>query len=66
MLCIVDNYPYFCRQTNVLIMELEQLQKDCARRQKKGLHFIMASVVIWGLILVVHLTDMEIEQKNLY
>lgn len=65
MLCIVDNYPYFCRQTNVLIMELEQLQKDCARRQKKGLHFIMASVVIWGLILVVHLTDMEIEQKNL-
>ena len=66
MLCIVDNYPYFCRQTNVLIMELEQLQKDCARRQKKGLHFIMASVVIWGLILVIHLTDMEIEQKNLW
>ncbi len=47
-------------------MELEELQKDCAKRQKKGLHFIMASVVIWGLILVVHLTDMGIEQKNLW
>ena len=46
-------------------MELDQLRKDCALRQKKGLHFIMASVLIWALILIVHLTGMTIEQKNM-
>ena len=46
-------------------MELDELRKDCARRQKKGLHFILASVVIGGLILVVYLTGLTIEQKNL-
>ena len=47
-------------------MELNELIKDCAQRQKRGLHFIMASVVIWGLILAVQLTDLTIEQKNLF
>ena len=46
-------------------MELNELIKDCSRRQKKGLHFIMSSVVIWGLICAAHLTDLTIEQKNL-
>ena len=46
-------------------MELNELHKDCARRQKKGLHFILASVVIWGLILAVYLTHLGIETKNL-
>jgi hypothetical protein len=46
-------------------MELDELRKDCARRQKKGLHFILASVLIWGLILIVYLTGLTIEQKNL-
>ena len=46
-------------------MELDELRKDCARRQKKGLHFILTSVFIWALILVVHLTGMTIEQKNM-
>ena len=46
-------------------MELKELMNDCARRQKKGLHFIMTSIVIWGLICAVHLTDLTIEQKNL-
>ena len=46
-------------------MELEELHKDCAKRQKKGLHFILASVVIWGLILATHLTNLGIETKNL-
>ena len=44
---------------------LNELIKDCSRRQKKGLHFIMSSVVIWALILCVHLSDMNIELKNL-
>jgi len=46
-------------------MELDELLRDCAMRQKKGLHFIVASVVIWGLILAVHLTHFSIETKNL-
>lgn len=47
-------------------MELNELIKDCSKRQKKGLHFILASIIIWGLILIVHLTGMTIEQKNLF
>ena len=47
-------------------MELNELIKDCAQRQKRGLHFIIASVVIWGLILAVQLTDLSMEQKNLF
>ena len=46
-------------------MELDELHQDCSRRQKKGLHFILASVVIWGLILAVHLTGLSIGTKNL-
>ena len=47
------------------MMELDELQRDCARRQRKGLHFILASVVIWGLILATHLTGLDIGTKNL-
>ena len=47
-------------------MELDELRKDCARGQKKGLHFILSSVLIWGLILAVQLTNLTIEQKNLF
>lgn len=46
-------------------MELDELRKDCALRQKKGLHFILASIIIWGLILAVQLTKLTVEQKNL-
>ena len=46
-------------------MELDELRKDCARRQKKGLHFILASIVIWGLILATQMTNLSVEQKNL-
>lgn len=44
---------------------LEQTKKACARGQKRGLHFIMASVIIWALVLIVHLTKLPIETKNL-
>ena len=46
-------------------MELDELRLDCARKQKKGLHFIAASVVIWLLVLVVELTALPLETKNL-
>ena len=38
-------------------MNLEELRLDCAIKQKKGLHFILASVVIWCAVLVVQLID---------
>ncbi len=47
-------------------MELEELRINCSKRQKKGLHFIVASIVIWILISVIHFTQIPIEQKNLY
>ena len=46
-------------------MELNELRNDCARRQKKGLHFIATSVVIWGLILVTQFLDLPLGIRNL-
>ena len=46
-------------------MDLQQLINDCSIRQKKGLHFILASILIWMLITAVHLTGLTIEQKNI-
>ena len=46
-------------------MELNELIKDCACRPKKGLHFILTSILIWAMICAVHLTDMPIDTKNL-
>ena len=38
-------------------MNLEELKKDCSKKQKKGIHFIITSVVIWMMMLVVQLTN---------
>lgn len=46
-------------------MDLQQLITDCSLRQKKGLHFILASILIWTLITVIHLTDLNIEMKDI-
>lgn len=37
-------------------MNLEELCLDCAIKQKRGLHFILASIVIWCAVLIIHLT----------
>lgn len=59
-------YLYIRTQNETIIsMELNELIKDCSKRQKKGLHFILASIIIWGLIMIVHLTGLTIELKNL-
>ena len=47
------------------VMDLDTLRKDCARKQKKGLPFILTSVLIWTGILCVHLTGLPIVTKNL-
>lgn len=46
-------------------MTLQELIQDCSKRQKKGLHFILSSIVIWALLFGVHLTPLGMEQKNL-
>ena len=51
--------------TNEQTATLNELRRDCAKQQKKGLHFILASVFIWAAILIVHLTDLPIETKNI-
>lgn len=47
-------------------MNLEELRLNCAIKQKKGLHFILASIVIWFAILIIHLTALPILTKNLF
>ena len=46
-------------------MNLDEMRVDSAIKQKKGLHFILASVIIWTAVLVVHLTTLPILAKNL-
>ena len=46
-------------------MNLEEMRVDCASRQKKGLHFILASVIIWTAVFLVHLTSLPMLTKNL-
>lgn len=47
------------------ISALQELRIDNIRRQKKGLHFIMASVFVWAAILIVQLSPLPIMMKNL-
>ncbi len=46
-------------------MNLEELKKDWSKKQKKGIHFIIASVIIWTMVLIVQLTNLPILTKNL-
>lgn len=47
------------------IKDLNELKKDAQAMQKKGLPFMMASVVIWSLILAVQLLGIEVTKANL-
>jgi hypothetical protein len=46
-------------------MNLEELRMNCAIKQKKGLHFITASIIIWCAVLIIHLTSLPVLTKNL-
>lgn len=46
-------------------MNLDEMRLDSAIKQKKGIHFILASVIIWIAILVIHLSTLHILTKNL-
>ena len=45
---------------------LNELRDDCASKQKRGIHFIIASVMIWAGIAAVHLSPMNLLAKNLF
>lgn len=46
-------------------MSLDELRNDLIIKQKKGLPFICASVLIWMLIAVVAMLDININLKNI-
>lgn len=45
---------------------LDELRFNCAKEQKKGLHFILTSIIIWLLITMIHMTSLPILTKNLF
>ncbi len=45
-------------------MNLEELRLDCSIKQKKGLHFILASIIIWCAVWIIHLTSLPILTKK--
>ena len=51
--------------TNEQSSTMNELRCECAKKQKKGLHFILASIFIWAAVWIVHLTALPIETKNL-
>lgn len=49
-----------------LISALQELRIDNMKKQKRGLHFIMASVFIWAVILIIQLSVLPVVTKNLF
>lgn len=47
-------------------MDIKSLRTDSALKQKKSIHFILASVILWSALTVLHTTDLPILTKNLY
>lgn len=45
--------------------KIDELRNDCSLKQKRGIHFIIASVVIWAGITAVHMSPLDIMTKNL-
>ena len=48
-----------------LLTSLQELRKDVAKKQKKGLHFIAASVFLWMIISCIHASSIPVTTKNL-
>lgn len=45
-------------------MTLDTLRADSAQKQKKGIHFILASILIWTAVFFLHRTELPILTKN--
>lgn len=49
-----------------MFLIVRELRMDCSKKQKKGLHFIITSIIIWAVIFAIHMTTLPILAKNLY
>ena len=47
------------------MQEINELRLDCALKQKRGLHIILASIIIWLAIAVKKLDLASIKIRNL-
>ena len=45
--------------------EIDELRCDCALKQKRGLHIILASIIIWLVIATIYFSSIPILRKNL-
>jgi len=45
---------------------VRELRVDNAKKQKRGLHFIITSVFIWLAILLINVTDLPVLTKNMF
>ncbi len=45
--------------------DITSLRNDCIIKQKRGLHFILASVVIWTAVLIIHLSPLSAATKSM-
>lgn len=45
--------------------DITSLRNDCIIKQKRGLHFILASVVIWAAVLIIHLSPLSATAKSM-
>ena len=43
-----------------VLLQLQELRKNVAEKQKKGLHFIMASIPIWVAITCIHASSLPV------
>jgi hypothetical protein len=48
------------------VMSLDEMRIDQAVKQKKGLHFILASIILWSAIMFVQMSSMRPDMKNLW
>ena len=46
--------------------EIDELRLDCALKQKRGLHIILTSIIIWLAISIIHFSSIPILTKNLF
>ena len=46
-------------------MSLEELKKDCSKKQKKAFTLLLRSIIIWSMFLIVQITNLPILTKNL-
>ena len=49
-----------------MMKEINDLRLDCTLKQKRGLHIILASIIIWLTISIIHFSSMPILTKNLF